>query len=116
MRDTLTTPAARTQVPLRHLTGPNDLDRPLVERLLDRAGAFELADLEPAPLRGRLLAPIFYAPSKRTRFSFEAAMYRLGGQVLSAENALRAASAEKTESIDVTIHVIGGYADAIVLR
>jgi aspartate carbamoyltransferase catalytic subunit len=116
MRDTLTTPAARTQVPLRHLTGPNDLDRPLVERLLERAGAFELADLEPAPLRGRLLATIFYEPSTRTRFSFEAAMYRLGGQVLSAENAARASSAAKGESLEDTMQVIGGYADAIVLR
>jgi aspartate carbamoyltransferase catalytic subunit len=116
MRDTLTAPSARTQVPLRHLTGPQDLDRPLIEQLLECAAAFEGADSERAPLRGRLLATLFYEPSTRTRFSFEAAMYRLGGQVLSAENAARASSAAKGESLEDTVQVISGYADAIVLR
>ena len=116
MRDTLTAPPARTQVPLRHLTGPNDLDRPLIEQLLERAAAFERDGSDRAPLRGRLLATLFYEPSTRTRFSFEAAMYRLGGQVLSAENAAGASSAAKGESLEDTIQVVTGYADAIVLR
>jgi aspartate carbamoyltransferase catalytic subunit len=116
MRDTLTAPAARTQVPLRHLTRPDDLDHPLIERLLERAATFERADSGHAPLRARLLATLFYEPSTRTRFSFEAAMYRLGGQVLSAENAAGASSAAKGESLEDTIQVTGGYADAIVLR
>ena len=116
MRDTLTAPPARTQVPLRHLTGPNHLDRPLIEQLLERAAAFERAGAEHGPLRGRLLASLFYEPSTRTRFSFEAAMYRLGGQVMSAENAARASSAAKGESLEDAIQVISGYVDAIVLR
>ena len=116
MRDTLAAPLARTQVPLRHFTGPNDLDRSLIEQLLERGEAFERADAERAPLRGRLLATLFYEPSTRTRFSFESAMYRLGGQVLSAENAARASSAAKGESLEDTIKIVSGYADAIVLR
>ena len=116
MRDTLTAPPARTQVPLRHLTGPQDLGRPLIEQLLERAAAFERGGADAAPLRGRLLATLFYEPSTRTRFSFEAAMYRLGGQVLSAENAARASSAAKGEALEDAIRVISGYADAIVLR
>jgi len=116
MRDTLTTPPARTQVPLRHLIGPQDLDRSLIEQLLERAVASERGDGDTAPLRGRLLATLFYEPSTRTRFSFEAAMHRLGGQVLSAENAARASSAAKGESLEDAIRVISGYADAIVLR
>jgi aspartate carbamoyltransferase catalytic subunit len=116
MRDTLTAPPARTQVPRRHLTGPNDLDLPLIEQFLAGAAAFERADSPPAPLRGRLLATLFYEPSTRTRFSFEAAMYRLGGQVLSAENAARASSAAKGESLEDAIRIVSGYADAIVLR
>jgi aspartate carbamoyltransferase catalytic subunit len=116
MRDTLTAPPARTQVPLRHLTGPHDLGRPLIEQLLERAAAFERGGPDAAPLRGRLLATLFYEPSTRTRFSFEAAMYRLGGQVLSAENAARASSAAKGESLEDAIRVISGNADAIVLR
>jgi aspartate carbamoyltransferase catalytic subunit len=116
MRDTLTAPPARTQVPLRHLTGPRDLGRPLIEQLIERAAAFERGGTDGAPLRGRLLATLFYEPSTRTRFSFEAAMYRLGGQVLSAENAPRGSSAAKGESLEDAIRVISGYADAIVLR
>ena len=116
MRDTLTAPPARTQVSLRHLTGPNDLELPLIERLLDVAATFELADSDSAPLRGKLLATLFYEPSTRTRFSFEAAMYRLGGQVLSAESATQASSAAKGESLEDAMRIVSGYADAIVLR
>jgi aspartate carbamoyltransferase catalytic subunit len=117
VRDTLTAPPARTQVPIRHLTGPTALDRVLIEHLLERATAFEQGTaLQAAPLSGRLLATIFYEPSTRTRFSFEAAMHRLGGQVLSAENATQASSAAKGESLEDAIRVIGGYADGIVLR
>jgi aspartate carbamoyltransferase catalytic subunit len=117
VRDTLTAQPARTQVPLRHLTGPHALDRPLIELLLERAAGFEQApESGTGSLQGRLLATIFYEPSTRTRFSFESAMHRLGGQVLSAENANRASSAAKGESLEDTIRVISGYADGIVLR
>jgi len=115
MRDTLTAPPPRTQVPLRHLTHPDDLDRALIERLLQSAAVFERI----APdnrLRGRLLATLFYEPSTRTRFSFEAAMHRLGGQVLSAENAGADSSAAKGESLADAVRVVSGYVDAIVLR
>lgn len=116
MRDILTAPPARTQVSLRHLTSPDHLDLPLIEQLLDAAAAFERGDAETSPLHGRLLATLFYEPSTRTRFSFEAAMYRLGGQVLSAQDAARASSAAKGESLEDTIRIVSGYADAIVLR
>jgi aspartate carbamoyltransferase catalytic subunit len=117
MRDTVTAPPARTQVPLRHLTGPPDIDRPLIDQLLARASQFEDAPGEGSDqLQGLVLASLFYEPSTRTRFSFEAAMYRLGGQVLSAENAARSSSAFKGESLEDAIRVVGAYADAIVLR
>ena len=117
MRNSLTAAPARTQVPLRHLTGPHALDRALIEYLLERAAGFEQAPESGAGrLQGRLLATIFYEPSTRTRFSFESAMHRLGGQVLSAENATRDSSAAKGESLEDAIRVISGYADGIVLR
>jgi len=116
VRDTLTAPPARTQVPIRHLIGPHALDRALIEQLLERAAAFEEASDIEARLPGQLLATVFYEPSTRTRFSFEAAMHRLGGQVLSAENATRASSAAKGESLEDAIRVISGYAQGIVLR
>jgi aspartate carbamoyltransferase catalytic subunit len=115
MRDTLAAPR-RAAATLRHLTSPADLPRPLIEELLDRALGFELGELDSGRRGGRLLAALFYEPSTRTRFSFEAAMHRLGGQVLSAENAAKASSAVKGESLEDSIRVISGYVDAIVIR
>jgi aspartate carbamoyltransferase catalytic subunit len=68
------------------------------------------------PLRGRILATLFFEPSTRTRFSFEAAMQKLGGGVLSAENARANSSATKGETISDTIRVVSGYADVIAIR
>jgi aspartate carbamoyltransferase catalytic subunit len=68
------------------------------------------------PLRGRILATLFFEPSTRTRFSFEAAMQKLGGGVLSAEDARDNSSATKGESIGDTIRVVSGYADVIAIR
>jgi len=68
------------------------------------------------PLRGRILATLFFEPSTRTRFSFEAAMQKLGGGVLSAEDARDNSSATKGESIGDTVRVVSGYADVIAIR
>ena len=65
---------------------------------------------------GRILATIFYEPSTRTRLSFESAMIRLGGQVISTENAREFSSAIKGETVEDTIMMASGYADAIVFR
>jgi aspartate carbamoyltransferase catalytic subunit len=114
--DTGTPPLVARRI--RHLTGPEDLEPPLLDELLARAARFDdraVGRAEPI-LQGRVLATIFYEPSTRTRFSFEAAMYRLGGQVLSAESAATASSAVKGESLEDAIRIIAGYADAIVLR
>lgn len=67
-------------------------------------------------LSGRIMAALFFEPSTRTRLSFEAAMMRLGGQVISTENAREFSSAIKGETLEDTIRVVGGYADVIVLR
>lgn len=89
-------------------------DRQLLEKL------FVLADrLEHDPtdhLRGKIMASLFYEPSTRTRFSFESAMLRLGGQVISTENAREFSSAAKGETLEDSIRVINHYADVIVMR
>lgn len=67
-------------------------------------------------LRGRLMATLFYEPSTRTRFSFESAMRRLGGQIITTENARDFSSAAKGETLQDSIKVISKYCDVIVLR
>jgi aspartate carbamoyltransferase catalytic subunit len=67
-------------------------------------------------LSRRVMATLFYEPSTRTRLSFESAMTRLGGGVLTTENAREFSSAAKGESIEDTIRVIAGYADVVVMR
>lgn len=66
-------------------------------------------------MRGKILSTLFYEPSTRTRLSFEAAMLRLGGQVISVAEA-KSSSAAKGESLHDTIKTVDGYADIIVLR
>ena len=64
---------------------------------------------------GKKLATLFFEPSTRTRLSFEAAMYELGGQVLSVAGAA-SSSAAKGESVADTAKVISCYADIIAMR
>jgi aspartate carbamoyltransferase catalytic subunit len=64
----------------------------------------------------KIMATLFYNSSTRTRFSFESAMYRLGGKVISTENGQEFSSAIQGESLEDTIRIIGNYADVIVLR
>jgi aspartate carbamoyltransferase catalytic subunit len=65
--------------------------------------------------KGKLLATLFYEPSTRTRFSFEAAMLRLGGQVIGFSEP-NSSSVSKGESIADTIRTIECYADLAVMR
>lgn len=65
--------------------------------------------------RGKKLATLFFEPSTRTRMSFEAAMYELGGNVISMASAA-SSSASKGESVADTAKVISCYADIIAMR
>ncbi|OGO24438.1 MAG: hypothetical protein A2144_01535 [Chloroflexi bacterium RBG_16_50_9] len=65
--------------------------------------------------RGRIMASLFFEPSTRTRLSFEAAMHRLGGSVITASD-VGATSLAKEESIADMARVVGSYADIIVIR
>ncbi|XP_022716857.1 aspartate carbamoyltransferase 1, chloroplastic isoform X3 [Durio zibethinus] len=67
-------------------------------------------------LKGYLMATLFYEPSTRTRLSFESAMKRLGGEVLTTENAREFSSAAKGETLEDTIRTVEGYTDIIVMR
>ncbi len=65
--------------------------------------------------QGKKLATLFFEPSTRTRLSFEAAMYELGGNVLGFSEA-QSSSAAKGESVADTIRTVGAYADIIAMR
>ena len=67
-------------------------------------------------MAGKVLATLFYEPSTRTRLSFETAMLRLGGQVLSVAEAKTSSSAAKGETLFDTGKMIEGYADVAVIR
>lgn len=89
-----------------------------IDRILEAARRYEAA-LDRGEvldeLRGKVLATLFFEPSTRTRLSFEAAMHRLGGRVISVAEA-KSSSAAKGESLYDTIRTVEGYADVIVLR
>jgi aspartate carbamoyltransferase catalytic subunit len=65
--------------------------------------------------QGKIMASLFFEPSTRTRLSFETAMHRLGGRVISAVD-IGATSLAKGESIADMARVVGSYADIIVIR
>ncbi len=64
---------------------------------------------------GKIMASLFFEPSTRTRLSFEAAMHRLGGRVITAVD-IGSTSLAKGESIADMARVVGSYADIIVIR
>lgn len=99
----------------RHVLSVAAVSRPWLDALCDRAAAMS-AQPPPRALAGRILATLFYEPSTRTRLSFEAAMLRLGGGVISTENAREFSSAAKGENIEDTTRIVEGYADIIAVR
>ena len=109
----------------RDLVTIDDLSNQEIESIFKLADEFlsTMATPEaPSRLRGRttlannyVLATLFYEPSTRTRFSFESAMYRLGGHVLAVSDPTTT-SAVKGESIADSVRVMQNYADLIVIR
>ncbi len=99
---------------MQHLLETQQFDRSGLKDLF--ALATKLENHRDDSLHGKILATLFYEPSTRTRLSFESAMMRLGGQVITTENANEMSSSVKGETIEDTIKVVSQYADAIVIR
>ena len=100
----------------RSLLEPMDFSVEEMDSLFDLADRItETPERYADSCKGRLLATLFYEPSTRTRFSFEAAMLRLGGQVIGFSEP-NSSSVAKGESLSDTIRTVACYADLAVIR
>jgi aspartate carbamoyltransferase catalytic subunit len=109
----------------RHVVSINDLSNREVETIFSVAQSFldQLPDKSRSYRIGRsakiasnaILASLFYEPSTRTRLSFESAMLRLGGDIITSADPATS-SAAKGESLADSVRVIANYADVIVIR
>jgi aspartate carbamoyltransferase catalytic subunit len=109
----------------RHIISINDLSDKEIETIFAAAQSYlnELPDLRFSYRIGRstkaasnfILASLFYEPSTRTRLSFESAMLRLGGEVITSADPATS-SAAKGESLADSVRVIANYADIMVIR
>ena len=100
----------------RHLIEPMDFTVAEMDKLFSEANRIIASPKDYTEVcKGKLLATLFYEPSTRTRFSFEAAMLRLGGQVIGFSEP-NSSAASKGESIADTIKMTACYADIAVMR
>ena len=101
---------------MRHLIEPEDFTLEEIEALVNLG-----LDMYDSPqnyahvCQGKILASLFFEPSTRTKFSFDSAMMRLGGNVIGFADA-ETSSTKKGESLADTIKVMGYYADILVMR
>ena len=103
---------------LQHVVESQQFTLPLLMELFDWARGMERIVARGGSLdyQNRIMATLFYSPSTRTRFSFEAAMHRLGGRVLSTEHANAFSSEIDGEQVEDSIRILGCYSDVIVIR
>lgn len=103
---------------LKHVVESQQFTVPLLMELFDRSRGMERIVARGGSLdyQNRIMATLFYAPSTRTRFSFEAAMHRLGGRVLSTEHARVFSSEMEGEQVEDSIRILCSYSDVIVIR
>src|SRR5277367_3912446 len=99
---------------MRHVVESQQFTPDFLRQLFSRADKLEKQP--DGSMAGKIMASLFYEPSTRTRLSFESAMLRLGGNVITTENAREFSSASKGETLEDSIRIISNYADVIVLR
>lgn len=101
---------------IRHLIEPGDLTNAEMEELVDLGLKMYAEPKKYAKMcEGKILASLFYEPSTRTKFSFDSAMLRLGGNIIGFADP-SSTSDKKGESLADTIRVISYYADIAVMR
>ena len=101
---------------MRHLLDTTDLSLEEIDDMIELANDIIANKKKYAHIcDGKKLATLFYEPSTRTRLSFEAAMYELGGNVLGFSEA-SSSSVSKGETVEDTIRIVSNYADIIAMR
>ena len=101
---------------MKHLIDIMQLTTEEIDEMIDTANdIIANPDKYAEKCKWKKLATLFFEPSTRTRLSFEAAMYELGGNVLGFSEA-QSSSAAKGESVSDTIRTVGAYADIIAMR
>lgn len=101
---------------MRHLLDTTDLSLKEIDDMIELANDIIANKKKYAHIcEGKKLATLFFEPSTRTRLSFEAAMYELGGNVLGFSEA-SSSSASKGETVEDTVRIVSNYADIIAMR
>jgi aspartate carbamoyltransferase catalytic subunit len=103
----------------QHILSTQDLSKDEIEQILQTAETFEpyaRKEKRGDQLKGKVLAALFYEPSTRTRLSFETAMTRLGGDVVSVTDIGTTSMGMKGETIADTAKVISNFADIVAIR
>ena len=100
---------------IKHIVESQQFDEQMLDTIFSMADTMKV-DPTPFQVPGKVMATVFYESSTRTRLSFESAMLKLGGRVISTENAKEFSSFSKGESLEDSIKVMSGYADIIALR
>ena len=107
------------ELSFHHLLDAEQIQKSDLEKLFALAEKYRTTDpkkiLKSGDCRGYILAALFFEPSTRTRFSFESAMLRLGGQVVTLESG-GSSSAKKGESLADMSRVMCKYAHVIAMR
>lgn len=101
---------------LKHVISAGQFNKESLKEILALANKIKSGKYNPKSLSGKIMATLFYEPSTRTRLSFESSMLRLGGSVITTEDAKLFSSASKGETLEDTIRIVHSYADVIVLR
>ena len=103
--------------PYKHIINSEQFDANFLQTLFIKAEKIKKEPYKFANIcQSKICAMLFYEASTRTRMSFESAMFRLGGNCITTENATQFSSAAKGEILEDTIRTVSHYANFIVLR
>jgi len=101
---------------LAHIISAGQFDKKNLDKIFEITDRIKQNKFRKDFMSGRIMATLFYEPSTRTRLSFESAMIKLGGKVITTENASEFSSVAKGENLEDTIRVVHSFCDVIVLR